>query len=970
MIAPAVLFPELTAEERDSLVARARSTAAPVAPTSAAPDLSAVAELLAGTAVLPFETSTRALAAPALARIVTAVRGSQRVADPTGLSRRLLRACLARVQEVVLRTQTALLHERRGAVVGSTPEERFAAFEAWLDGEEGTQHYRAAFPVSVTAARTVSTAFADLVQEVLSRADADHDDLAHLGCGPDERIADIEAGAGDTHDGRSVVVVTFDSGARVVHKPRALGIDLAFLGLVERINDHRGDQVFRAPRVLDRGEYGWAEFVDTTPVRDTEGAYRAMGELLGLCHLLRATDLHVENVVMCDDRPVLVDLETLLNAIPPTQDARPSEIALAQSVTGTGLLPARMTAPGAGQGLDVGALGYTPGQASPFSTLVLRAPFTDQMRFELEHLPSSRPALLPTVDPADQVAWVRAGYRRFSTWALTEREVVATWIADLFQDVEIRFVPVDTQRYAQTLRLATHPDLHRDPDLHALALCRAAIFRTETPAPLLRSEHAQLSRRDVPRFHYRSGSTHLYDADGLRVPEVLATGPLDHVLAEFAALDPARVDREAWLIGLSHAGALAQRSRPTGFTFDGAPADAADDAALRELLGSLCQPMADAWIPGDGPHAPTWIGGRLSDQAFQYWTVDELRLDLYSGSCGVGLVLAGAASVLGEPQWRSRALAFFHRSAERLLDPDLSWRALEHGAFTGVESLATAADQVARITGDSELTDRSRRLWQRAVDALDGPAPAEVMTGSAGMLLALEASAVDDPTGTLPDLAHRVATRLLADVAAGDPAAAPDVRVQLFPGFAHGRAGVLAALARFAARSGDPRATAAVYRMVEQEIAAADPATAETSFAGAGTPEGRGWCHGAPGRLLALSIVRSALPATSALVDAPIAALTARVRATGFGGNTSLCHGDTGNLWVLADVARLSGDQPLAAEVEVARRRYAHTVLPTALDHLGRHTQAHALMVGTGGPAALLVDLLAPGRSRSPLWLG
>lgn len=970
MIAPAVLFPELTAEERDALVTRARSSALPAAPIPAAPDLGVVAELLAGTAPLPFESSTRTLAAPALIRIVSAVRASRRVADPTALAQRLLRTCLARVQEVVLRTQTALMHERRDLLTGDTPTERFTAFATWLDGDQGSAHYRTCFPVSVATARTVSAAFADLVHEVLCHAGTDRDDLALLGCGPDALITDLAAGAGDTHDGRSVVIVTFDSGARVVHKPRALGIDAAFLGLVERINSRRGDAVFRAPRVLDREAYGWAEFVDTTPVRDTQGAYRAMGELLGLCHLLRATDLHVENVVMSDDRPVLVDLETLLNAIPPAQGARPSDVALSQAVTGTGLLPSRMTAPGAGGGIDVGALGYSAGQASPFSTLVLRDPFTDQMRFELEHLPSTRPALLPTVDPEDQVTWVRAGYTRFTTWALAERASMLGWIADLFRDVEIRFVPVNTQRYAQTLRLATHPDLHRDPDLHALALCRAAIFRAETPAALLRSEHAQLSRRDVPRFHYRSGATHLYDADGLCVPDALAAGPLDHVLAEFAALDSARVARDAWLIGLSHAATVAQRSGPTGFRFDDATAHPEAEHDPRTLLAALCGPMADAWIAGDGSHAPTWIGGRLSDQAYQYWTVDELRLDLYSGSCGVGLVLAAAGTVLHRPQWRSRALEFFHRSAERLLDAEVTWAALDHGAFNGVESLAVAADQVARLADEPALTALSLRLWQRAVAALDGPTPAEVMTGSAGMLLALQTSAADDPTGIAQELAHRVAARLLTDLAAGDPAAAPDARVHLFPGFAHGRAGVLTALARFAARSGDARARTVVERMIEQEIAAADPTTAEAPFAGAGTPEGQGWCHGAPGRLLALSVVRSALPSTAALVDPAIAALTARVRDVGFGANTSLCHGDTGNLWVLADVARLSGDQRLAAEVEAARLRYARTVLPTALDVLGRHSQAHALMVGTGGPAALLIDLISPGQLRSPLWLG
>ncbi|HEY2743105.1 MAG TPA: DUF4135 domain-containing protein, partial [Polyangia bacterium] len=211
--------------------------------------------------------------------------------------------------------------------------------------------------------------------ELLARLDQDRACLGDVFRLPEPlRVESVSPALSDPHDGgRAVFILGFAGGGAVVYKPRPLALEVAFARLVawcaERVAPH-----LRAPRVVDRGGYGWVERVEQLPCADradVERFYRRAGVLLALAHLLDATDLHWDNLIACGDQPMLVDLEALLHPLPPAVaagGAAAEEAALARlrrSALSTNLLPCWSAVDERGRPYDNSGLGGSEGGRVP-----------------------------------------------------------------------------------------------------------------------------------------------------------------------------------------------------------------------------------------------------------------------------------------------------------------------------------------------------------------------------------------------------------------------------------------------------------------------------------------------------------------------------------------------------------------------------------------------------------------------------
>ena len=71
--------------------------------------------------------------------------------------------------------------------------------------------------------------------------------------------------------------------------------------------------------MIERGAYGWAEFV-AHRYCDGEAElarfYRGLGHWLGVLRLLGGTDIHHENLIAVGPVPVVIDVESLFAVIP------------------------------------------------------------------------------------------------------------------------------------------------------------------------------------------------------------------------------------------------------------------------------------------------------------------------------------------------------------------------------------------------------------------------------------------------------------------------------------------------------------------------------------------------------------------------------------------------------------------------------------------------------------------------------
>jgi type 2 lantibiotic biosynthesis protein LanM len=205
------------------------------------------------------------------------------------------------------------------------------------------------YPVMARLMSEATDQWIDATVELVARLDEDRADLDSLfgDDAPLGRVRVAELGLSDPHHGgRMVTALTFDSGRRVVYKPKDLGSEYAFAQVLEWLNLHGAPLGFRFLRMLVREGYGWVEYAPDERCADDASVsryYQRAGMLLCLVYVLAGTDCHCENIVASGEYPILVDTECLLqHRVPQPTGREIHSLALdelAGGVLGTGLLP-------------------------------------------------------------------------------------------------------------------------------------------------------------------------------------------------------------------------------------------------------------------------------------------------------------------------------------------------------------------------------------------------------------------------------------------------------------------------------------------------------------------------------------------------------------------------------------------------------------------------------------------------------
>src|SRR5262245_18356616 len=97
-----------------------------------------------------------------------------------------------------------------------------------------------------------------------------------------------------------------------------MSLDAHFAEFLEWVNQSGFEPRFRALKVIDRGGYGWSEFVAHKPCSSRDEVarfYEWLGGYLAIFHVLRGNDMHFENLIAAGEFPVPVDIETLFHPV-------------------------------------------------------------------------------------------------------------------------------------------------------------------------------------------------------------------------------------------------------------------------------------------------------------------------------------------------------------------------------------------------------------------------------------------------------------------------------------------------------------------------------------------------------------------------------------------------------------------------------------------------------------------------------
>jgi len=240
----------------------------------------------------------------------------------------------------------------RRLLPGATAEERFLIFLRRICEPERVAKLLDEYPGLVSQVALRLRQWANFSLEFLRNVSRDWPELRTRFFAADPgNITAVESGAGDSHNsGRSVLRLSFSEGCRLVYKPRPMAVDEHFQRLLALVNELGFVPRFRLLKCLDRGNYGWSEFVSPEPCRTPDEVtrfYRCQGGNLALLYALEACDFHCENVIAAGEHPVLVDLEALFHPRLLMFSGSDADVTahgtLAHSVLRTGLLPTENT---------------------------------------------------------------------------------------------------------------------------------------------------------------------------------------------------------------------------------------------------------------------------------------------------------------------------------------------------------------------------------------------------------------------------------------------------------------------------------------------------------------------------------------------------------------------------------------------------------------------------------------------------
>ncbi|MEU1705315.1 type 2 lanthipeptide synthetase LanM family protein [Streptomyces sp. NPDC005706] len=904
----------------------------------------------------------------------------------------LLARAEIRVREMYTRPLVAAVNHAReqGLLAGDSPRERYRYFVDEAIRGSFSAAGGLSFPVLRDLTPVVLAGTVDAVVELCSRVVADREVLrAAFGLAPDDRLVSFGTPEGDTHHhGRAVCILTFESGTRLVYKPRDVSCEAAYLRLADELNKAFGTRLVAA-RALARDGYGYVEYIEAEDVSEiSERFMRDSGELAAVLYVLNARDMHFENIVPTRRGPVPVDLETLLHPERvhdgPVPEAEGNAYAtIGQSVYGVGILPLVMAGRKKDRGghVDLGFLGGPGRGTSPFKQMSFDAPYTDRIRLSLK--PQAVQGRKTVVGERTEEEILRLGREMADGFTRTYRALLAapdTWttlLRTIADGLRIRYVHNPTALYSQTLRMTTGPSALDDPATYLALLKRIAIASKTSARPLIVSELRQMAERDVPYFTVSATGTRICDGDGREVGAALGHSPLELALAKAARLGETDLVQQLRLIRSAFTAQFPD-NHLTPARYAQAPAadggaGSGERQALVSLARELCDGLVETSLPDRFAHLPrTWIGPLASAEADRPWPPGVLGYDLYTGRTGIALTLGAAGRVLDDDRYLNVSRQIFSATADILASHRYESRSLRqagYGGYTGMAGILFCLSAAGRLAGENDWVRAARGAVPLVLEQLRAePAdelPLDVISGLAGVLNCVTAIAGPDASEAVTEV-----TLLLARAIRSDGVYARSVLDQ--SGFAHGISGIVHALGRahpLLPAERRPLVETVLTELVERLDEFFDPD--ERNWSSRASREGTfatGWCHGSTSVALALSTYGT-VPGGKDVTAARDQAVGNTLR-LGFGRNLTWCHGDLGNHAALRFVAGPDG-APLHAEVREQERRWLRPEVfrRKMADPDSRYAHTNSLMVGSAGLALHLLNRIEPDLRLCPLTL-
>lgn len=668
-------------------------------------------------------------------------------------SRRLVTLCVAVLDSEIYLNNIIPAFFTNGSVAD------LAGFDAWLERIER-------YPVLGRLLSVAYTNWANGITEFLGRLSQDIKMIGHTFFDTEDAglLIDYSGDAGDVHcEGRSVAILTFSGGRKLVYKPKNLEIANAFFGLIDELNTVLPVKL-ATRKVIVRGDYTWEEFIphkECTDVAEFPDFFRRIGMLTRLFQLCGARDFWLDNLVAHGNQPVFVDLEMVIQHLKEEgKDLLPSERTaldeLEESVIKIGVI-SFPTPIGVGvKAEDLGTLASIKPFSSPFK-LSLSADNNISMGInksddgfitweKSDYLPSINGVFAVSAGYMDAL---QEGYADMNDALLQLRDKLLADNSCLyrFSGAHLRYIHRDTWTYMRIIKASTHPQalvsgIARDRSLFSLFKeVWEGDQMNRDKATILADEITSMRHLDIPLFNACGGSTSLIvdDTD----LSFFSHSALQMMIARLESISSFDLEKHQQIIASTfYCGdhpAPAVTYQSTGkMIVEPAWQTYAKDCASLIMEQATIGPAGDmAWLGLDfQPHIDTHM-------------LEVLKPDILSGTCGLSMLFTDLYTAYDEATYKTYALgslastlAIVKNSVSNFEHLDLVWGASDKplflGAYAGIGSQIIALEYAARHLG-SAGAEAALDTYVRSVplEKLKNYASMDFISGYPGLLFSL-----------------------------------------------------------------------------------------------------------------------------------------------------------------------------------------------------------------------------------------
>lgn len=883
---------------------------------------------------------------------------------------------------------------QEGLLEGNEFEQYQYYIDHFLKDKQYLNDFFSLYPVLERRINEIIQNTIDIYKEVIERIDTDANEIMREFNIVESAfiVEHLSTDFSDSHkNGRRVFCVEFVSGEKILYKPRCLQNEIKLQEITNYFYKicNLGSYEYC---ILDKGKYGWCEIVTQKDCEFTEELsryYQRIGVILFINYLLEGGDIHFENLIACNEYPVIIDAETFIGNIEGDNGKSATEKVsnlLRKSVLYSGILPFYSWNNAGDAGINMSAISGEEGQKFPIKIPFIINPKSVNMRVVYDYPVSKRNHNLAMlkgkfIQPSEFADKIIQGFKSAYLGAMEHTETLLK-IIQQYSELEVRYLIRNTQQYVIVLSSSYHPELLMDGgarNLFFYSLINGNL-QNENSKLLIEHEIEDLLSGDIPYFYFRGNKKSIYTWDGREVKNFFSKTALQQIEENIQYLSYKNLEQQIQYIkitfNMENAGTRKIKNERLKPALSNNIFKTAEELA-KELL---CKIGTNAIYSEDGTDV-NWIGVKLFGIKENQWMIQALPNTLYDGTVGINLVFHLYERIYQDKKYHEICDVLDNRILryiDTISDGKKSIAEFNTGVFCGEGSILYALNILYEIYDDSKYKLYFDKWLSCMETIISEDCLFDLISGNSGIVLVLINMYKKTGTPTYLQKAIQIAEQLIEDMVTdkGKVGWKSEVVPEVLAGFAHGNSGFIEMFSRLYEVYPQAKYLRVLSRLVEYENSLYSEKNNNWTDLRKFPEEDQNrdqpiaWCHGAAGILLSRltlynAIKNSGETALFQQVIKDISLAKNKLIEDGLHAGFCLCHGNMGNLLILKRYAEIFDDKQVRSICDSRFEQILEflndqNVLPTELYNPG-------FMTGLSGIAYALLKYTMP---ELPLIIG